>query len=133
MVPFSFLLLLFIYIFSLLGMSFFGNLTFVDLNGNIVLKNELNERYSSEILIPIRSSFNNIYLAMNTVFVIIMADGWNTIMYYNILPFGDKWPKYSIYFVILFIIGHYLIFNIFTAMLINHFEEECDDEFDEES
>ena len=81
MVPFSFLLILFIYIFSLLGMSFFGNDTFIDINGNIVLKNELVERYASEDLISVRSSFNNIYFAMNTVFVIIMADGWNFIMY----------------------------------------------------
>lgn len=42
---FIMLLSLFMYIFSLLGMQLFGNQSFVDMDGQIVLKNELPYRY----------------------------------------------------------------------------------------
>jgi voltage-dependent calcium channel T type alpha-1I len=42
---FTMLLVLFMYIFSLLGMQLFGTYSYMDLEGNAVLKNELVERY----------------------------------------------------------------------------------------
>jgi len=78
---FGLLLLLFMYIFSLLGMQLFGNLSYQDLDGNSVLKDELVDRYKTEILVPIRVSFDNIWQSMNTIYVIIMSDGWNWVMY----------------------------------------------------
>jgi hypothetical protein len=47
---FTMLLVLFMYIFSLLGMQLFGTYSYMDLEGNAVLKNELVERYPSEVL-----------------------------------------------------------------------------------
>ena len=73
--------------------------------GNIVLKSELVEQYATESLSPVRLSFDNIYHSMNTIFVIIMADGWNWAMYENILPFGDNSSPYAILFCFLFIMG----------------------------
>jgi len=42
---FTILLLLFMYIFSLLGMQIFANYSYVDVEGNAVLKEELYERF----------------------------------------------------------------------------------------
>ena len=96
---FTMLLVLFMYIFSLLGMQLFGNFSYMDLDGNPVLKDDLVKRYSTEILLPTRWSFDNIWQSMTTIYVIIMSDGWNWVMYQNILPNGDGWPLFSLFFV----------------------------------
>ena len=125
---FSMLLLLFMYIFSLLGMQFFGKYTFKDLDGQAVLKDELVERYNKEILEPIRWSFDNIWLSMNTIYVIIMSDGWNIVMYENVLPFGDKWAPYSLFFVLMQVLGTKVMLSLFTAILLQNFEGSTEEE-----
>lgn len=115
---FGLLLLLFIYIFSLLGMQLFGNLSYKDLDGNSVLKDELVDRHKTEILIPIRVSFDNIWQSMNTIYVIIMGDGWNYVMYENVLPRGDKWVPYCLFFVMMQILGNKIMLSLFTAILL---------------
>lgn len=101
------LLGMFMYIFSLFGMELFGKRANKDIEGLIIPQEELAETYHrGEVVTPIRLSFDNIYLSMNTIFVICMADGWNWVMYENVLPFGDKWWMYSIFFCIMFILGN---------------------------
>jgi voltage-dependent calcium channel L type alpha-1D len=115
---FTMLLLLFMYIFSLLGMQFFGKLAYRDLDGHTVLKNELVERYNKEILVPTRWSFNNIWHSMTSIYVIIMSDGWNIIMYENVLPFGMKSMPYTLFFVFVQIMGSKVMLSLFTAILL---------------
>ena len=119
---FTMLLILFMYIFALLGMQFFAKMSIQDLDGEFVLREEIIERYSHEILIPVRLSFDNIYLSMNTIFVIIMADGWNMVMYENIVSTGKNWAPYAIFFVILFTLGNKIMLSLFTAILLSNFE-----------
>jgi voltage-dependent calcium channel L type alpha-1F len=93
-----------------------------------VLKNELVERYNKEILEPTRWSFDNIWLSMNTIYVIIMGDGWNIVMYENVLPFGGKWAPYSIFFVLMQALGNKVMLSLFTAILLQNFEGSTEEE-----
>lgn len=115
---FTMLLLLFMYIFSLLGMQLFGNFSFRDLEGNSVLKDELVERYENEILLSTRWSFDNIWQSMTSIYVIIMSDGWNWVMYDNILPNGSGWPMFSLFFVFMQVFGNKVMLSLFTAILL---------------
>lgn len=125
---FTLLLLLFMYIFSLLGMQLFGHYSYFDVDGNSVLKDELVERYTSEVLIPTRTSFNNIWQSMNTIYVIIVGDGWNYVMYENVLPSGNNWKIYSVFFVAMQVLGNQVMLSLFTAILLSNFEGGDDDE-----
>lgn len=77
------LLALFMFIFSLLGMQLFGQQTYEDLNGNIVLANELPARMQTEVLLPVHMNFNNILISINSVYCIITGQnsGWSGIMF----------------------------------------------------
>ena len=124
---------MFMYIFSLFGMELFGKRAHKDIDGLIIPQDELVEIYHrGEVVNPIRLSFDNIYLSMNTIFVICMADGWNWVMYENVLPFGEKWWIYSIFFCLLFILGNKIQLSLFTAILLQNFEEEEEEEEKEE-
>lgn len=86
---FAMLLILFIFVIALLGMQLFDNQCFKDLDGNAVPIEELKERRETEILIPLRASFDTLWQAMNTVYISIIGDGWNWVMYDHVLPFGS--------------------------------------------
>lgn len=103
---FAFLLVLFLFVFALLGMQLFNNRSFMDLDGNSVPFEELNERRETEILVPLRASFDNLWKAMNTIYIIIIGDGWNWVMYENILPQSANRVLYSAFFVVLVIFGN---------------------------
>lgn len=55
---------------------------------------------------------------MTTIYVIIMSDGWNIIMYQNVLPNGIKWVPYSLFFVFMQIFGNKVMLSLFTAILL---------------
>jgi len=132
------LLLLFMYIFALLGMQFFAMRAYTDLDDVLVPYEDLLKRQQSgEILIPIRVSFNNIYLSLTTVFCVIFAEDWNWDMYYNVVPFGVNLHYYAMFFIVVFAFGNYVLFALFAAILLSHFEgseeEEEDGEVTDES
>lgn len=130
---FSLLLLLFIFVFALLGMQLFCSLAYQDLDGNAVPVSELNQRRETEILIPLRTSFDNIWQAMNSIYVIIMGDGWNWVMYENVLPFGTGWRNYAIFFVFISVFGNKVMLSLFCAILLENFEAKNDESENEES
>lgn len=59
---------------------------------------------------------------MNTIYVIIMSDGWNWVMYQNVLPFGPKWVPYCLFFVCMQVLGNKVMLSLFTAILLQNFE-----------
>jgi len=70
---------------------------------------------------------------MNTIFVIMQADGWNIVMYQNILPnYNNNWGLYSLLFGVTFVLGNKVMLSLFTAILLSNFEGGDDSE-DEES
>ena len=89
-------------------------------------------RYQNEILIPVRDSFDNIFLGMNSIFIIIMADGWNWVMYDNIASFEGNRQIYSIFFVLAFTFLHSVLLSLFTAILLSNFDEDEEEDKEED-
>lgn len=132
------LLMLFMYIFALLGMQFFSHRSYFDLDEVIVPQEEVLERVlAGEILFPHRTCFNDIWLSLTSVFCVIFAEDWNWTMYKNVVPFGTQLHYYAVFFIIVFAFGNYVLFALFAAILLSHFEggdgeEEPEDEEEEE-
>ncbi|KAK6303222.1 hypothetical protein J4Q44_G00256760 [Coregonus suidteri] len=102
------LLFLFIVIFSLLGMQVFGGkFNFPD----------------QEIR---RSNFDNFPHALISVFQVLTGEDWNSIMYNGIMAYGGPvFPGIlvSIYFIILFTCGNYILLNVFLAIAVDNLAE----------
>lgn len=126
------LLLLFMYIFALLGMQFFALRSVTDIDGVVVPAEDILERaLSGEPLISARDNFDNIGFSLTTVFCVIFAEDWNWDMYANILTFGTSLHYYAIFFIVVFAFGNYVLFALFTAILLSHFDSEGTDDDDE--
>ncbi|KAL2104069.1 hypothetical protein ACEWY4_000937 [Coilia grayii] len=102
------LLFLFIVIFSLIGMQVFGG----------------KFNFSDGVLR--RSNFNNFPQALISVFQVLTGEDWDAIMYDGIMAHGG--PSFpgilvSIYFVILFILGNFILLNVFLAIAVDNLTE----------
>ena len=97
---FSVLVLLFVVISALLGMEFFAY-------------RAINEDGSYP-----RLNFNTFFDAVISVFILLTNEEWNTIMYSHMKTAG---VFSSIYFVLIVIIGNYILLKLFLAILINNF------------
>ncbi|XP_024605424.1 voltage-dependent L-type calcium channel subunit alpha-1S [Neophocaena asiaeorientalis asiaeorientalis] len=102
------LLSLFVVIFALLGMQLFGG------------------RYDFEDTEVRRSNFDNFPQALITVFQVLTAEDWNSVMYDGIMAYGG--PTYPgvlvcIYFIILFVCGNYILLNVFLAIAVDNLAE----------
>uniref|UniRef100_A0A667X197 Voltage-dependent L-type calcium channel subunit alpha n=1 Tax=Myripristis murdjan TaxID=586833 RepID=A0A667X197_9TELE len=102
------LLFLFIVIFSLLGMQVFGG------------------KFNFPDHRPRRSNFDNFPQALISVFQVLTGEDWTTIMYNGIMAHGG--PTFpgilvSIYFVILYVCGNYILLNVFLAIAVDNLAE----------
>lgn len=65
---------------------------------------------------------------MQSVFIIIIGEDWNTVMYDHI---RNNSNIFSLYFVALLVFGNFILLSLFTAILLQNFEsneeDECDD------
>jgi hypothetical protein len=104
------LLLLFCFIYSVLGMQLFGG-AFSNLEASQVPRN----------------NFDDLFTAFLTVFQILAGEAWNEIMY-DVLG-AKKQPWYALFFISWVIIGQFILLNLFLAVLLDNFsdEEEADD------
>uniref|UniRef100_A0AAQ5XES1 Voltage-dependent L-type calcium channel subunit alpha n=1 Tax=Amphiprion ocellaris TaxID=80972 RepID=A0AAQ5XES1_AMPOC len=102
------LLFLFIVIFSLLGMQVFGGkFNFADHR-------------------PRRSNFDNFPQALISVFQILTGEDWTSIMYNGIMAYGGPVIPgilVSIYFIVLFVCGNYILLNVFLAIAVDNLAE----------
>ncbi|XP_022250017.1 voltage-dependent calcium channel type D subunit alpha-1-like [Limulus polyphemus] len=100
------LLFLFIIIFALLGMQVFGGkFNFDTTQGK-----------------P-RSNFDSFWQSLLTVFQILTGEDWNLVMYDGINAYGGVGSPgvlASIYFIILFICGNYILLNVFLAIAVDN-------------
>lgn len=104
------LLLLFIYIYALLGKQFFANkLKFDPLTGLKDLENGI---------IP-RNNFDDTLTACRTVFAIMIGDDWHLVFYKCVLATG--WWS-SIYLITLILFGNIIMLNLFLAILLGNFD-----------
>lgn len=98
---------LLIFIYALIGMQFFS--------GQIPHNEDGSFRYN----------FNTFGYSIITIFVLLTAENWNTILCYFIAK--DGWAA-VIYFVSLIIFGNIMLLNLFLAILLNFISENLDNE-----
>ncbi|KAG7460011.1 hypothetical protein MATL_G00216650 [Megalops atlanticus] len=106
---FCMLLMLFIFIFSILGMHLFGC--------KFSLKTENGDT------IPDRKNFDSLLWAIVTVFQILTQEDWNMVLY-NGMASTSPWA--ALYFVALMTFGNYVLFNLLVAILVEGFQAEGD-------
>ncbi|XP_056895578.1 dihydropyridine-sensitive L-type skeletal muscle calcium channel subunit alpha-1-like [Takifugu flavidus] len=102
------LLFLFIVIFSLLGMQVFGG------------------KFNFSDHRPRRSNFDNFPQALISVFQILTGEEWTNIMYNGIMAYGGPVIPgilVSIYFIVLFVCGNYILLNVFLAIAVDNLAE----------
>lgn len=105
------LLILFIYVYSLLGMQFFaGRLKF----------DPDTELPSKETGISPRANFDTLTWSSLTLFEILIGDNWNGVMYDCIRAVG---PGAVIYFITLIMFGNIVMLNLFLAILLGNFDK----------
>lgn len=114
------LLLLFIYIYALLGMQIFGGN--LDIEGNIGQDR-------------IRQNFDSFLNAFIVVFQIMTQENWNTMLFLMMRSTVTK-PFTLAYLISWIFIGNYVFLNLFLAILLDEFtgEEAAEDleEMDED-
>jgi len=93
------------YFFSLLGMQLFGG------------------KFNT-IDVQTRSNFDDFLHALLTVFQILTGEDWNSVMYSGIQAYdGPQKPLgmvVSVYFIILFVFGNYILLNVFLAIAVDN-------------
>ena len=105
---YTILLCLFIYVFALLGMSFFAGKVKFDEDGAYDLEGE-----------PPRINFDNLKWTALTVFEIMIGENWNGVMYDHMRTVG---AASCIYFISLVILGSIIMLNLFLAILLGNFD-----------
>ncbi|XP_018092078.2 voltage-dependent T-type calcium channel subunit alpha-1H isoform X2 [Xenopus laevis] len=106
---FCMLLMLFIFIFSILGMHLFGcKFTWTADTGETVKD---------------RKNFDSLLWAIVTVFQILTQEDWNMVLY-NGMASTSSWA--ALYFVALMTFGNYVLFNLLVAILVEGFQAEGD-------
>merc|ERR1719300_1310004 len=104
------LLILFIFIFALLGMQIFG--------GRFINEEE-------------RGTFNNFGQSCLTVFQILTGEDWNVVMYDGIQAYGgikSLGAVAALYFIILFVTGNFILLNVFLAIAVDNLSTDEDEE-----
>ena len=84
-----------------------------------------------ELIWP-RENFNNIGYALTTIFLVIIGEDWQAVMYmYSKVVQEDGSSMYNtstIFFVCVMSIGNFILLALFTAILLQKFEEEYQDQ-----
>ncbi|KAI5090253.1 voltage-dependent T-type calcium channel subunit alpha-1H-like [Silurus meridionalis] len=106
---FCMLLMLFIFIFSILGMHLFGCKFTVRLENGDTISD--------------RKNFDSLLWAIVTVFQILTQEDWNVVLY-NGMASTSPWA--ALYFVALMTFGNYVLFNLLVAILVEGFQAEGD-------
>lgn len=115
---FSLLLIMFMFIFSLLGMELFGF--------KVMFHNDL---YSSEgdpdhdkATSP-RPNFNDLPMSFTTIFAVAIGDDWNLLM---AMAYRAEGLIALIFYPIVFIFMNLILLNLFLAILLQNFESRED-------
>ncbi|KAM7382096.1 hypothetical protein PAMA_012798 [Pampus argenteus] len=105
---FCMLLMLFIFIFSILGMHLFGCKFGSERDGDTL---------------PDRKNFDSLLWAIVTVFQILTQEDWNKVLYNGM---ASTAPVAALYFIALMTFGNYVLFNLLVAILVEGFQTEGD-------
>ncbi|KAK3601868.1 hypothetical protein CHS0354_041799 [Potamilus streckersoni] len=113
------LLVLFMFIFSVLGMNVFGGkFCWKEDGSHCTCKEALDIANDCECD---RANFNTLLWALVTVFQVLTQEDWNTVLY-NGMEKTSPWA--ALYFVALMTFGNYVLFNLLVAILVEGFSSE---------
>ena len=75
-----------------------------------------------------RHNFDDIYTSIVTIFQVLTGENWNEVMYD-----GIRTTSYlaALYFVVLTVMGNYIVLNLFLAILLDQFDHELKTEENE--
>jgi len=113
MANFSLLFFIFIYLFTLIGVELFAYQVKLGDDG---IANRKNGFY-------VDSNFNNFLEGFYCVFILLNNDGWSTIFFQHAKAIKHSYMAY-IYFIMVLLLGQYLVFNLFIAILLRNFEND---------
>ncbi|ESO03357.1 hypothetical protein HELRODRAFT_80461, partial [Helobdella robusta] len=108
---FFLLLVLFIFIFSVLGMNLFG-CKFCDTRDQAKIHKGCK-----------RKNFDSFLWAIITVFQILTQEDWHEVLYTGM---SKTSPWASLYFIALMTFGNYVLFNLLVAILVEGFSAEAE-------
>ena len=75
-----------------------------------------------------RHNFDTLLWALVTVFQVLTGEDWNAVMYDGMAANGNS---SALYFVLLLVIGNFLVLNLFIAILLTNFgQQEISEEYE---
>jgi len=136
------LLLLFVFIFALLGMEFFGGripeqripgwATGVYNSENFPCVWEQQDISWDDDEEPPRNNFDSFPISFVSIFIVLSGENWNEIYFAMHRATWKSTASYPLiatfYFIVLFVVGNLLLFNLFIAILISNMEGGDDEE-----
>ena len=82
-----------------------------------------------------RENFNKIQSSMLSIFIVIVGEDWNQVMYQYVRAAGEGsslgWTIATIYFTLTIVFGNFTLLALFTALLLKNFDR-VEDEDEEE-
>jgi hypothetical protein len=110
---FACLMILFMFIFTLIGLELFAYRIKYKDDEPVFDPDETDVEYP-------RASFNNFGLGFTTIFIVFIGEDWNSVMYDHTRSWGIG---SVIIFIFIFIWGNLIMLNLFLAILLQNFEE----------
>jgi len=109
-IPYIVLLVFFMYIFSLVGMSFYAGMIRFDENGKVDLVNGT----------PPREVYDTLGQSFLTIFQVLMGAEWRFIWYQHMMACG---MTAAFYYVFLIIVIGIIMLNLFLAIMLGNFDK----------
>jgi voltage-dependent calcium channel L type alpha-1D len=109
---FAVLMLIFMFIYTLLGMELYAY--------KVIFNDSEHTEVASEPGFYPRANFNSFLSGLTTVFIVFIGEDWNASMYDHVRTNGHG---ALIFFVSLFVLGNLILLNLFLAILLKNFEE----------
>lgn len=124
------LLTIFIFIYALLGMQLYSNQIKFDADNNPVPCSEADLELCAKAGSSPRDNFDTFGNALTTVFILIVADEWTSIMadYVRSTSFASE-----LFFISLDILGNIILLNLFLAILLRQFKDNTFEKKSEQS
>ena len=126
--PFFLLLLLFIFLFSLVGRELFAYKAIVGEDDELIYGEQAIQEYltSGKLVRYPRINFNTIDRAVITVFILINGEDWVWVAQDWIRAYGnysvESEAVAAIYFVLVMLVGYMTLFSLFTGILLHSFQ-----------
>ena len=78
-----------------------------------------------------RENFNNVFHSLVTIFIVLMGEDWNEVMYLYVRALGADSDLGGLlarcYFLIIMITGNITLLALFTSLLLKNFDEKDHD------